>query len=218
MIYNPDIHHRRSIRLKGKDYTQSGWYFITICTHNRECLFGEIKNKNMILNTIGHMVREEWMKTADIRPMIKLDAFVIMPNHIHGIIVLSHHGRGTACRALMDAARYPAVINDESRHAVDKGTARRAPTNVTQTIEKFGKPVSNSIPTIVRAYKSAATKRINEKRGTPGFPVWQRNYYEHIIRDENDYNRIFEYIQNNPACWEEDKLFVEHGTNCERNV
>ena len=135
MRYDPDKHHRRSIRLKGYDYSQIGAYFITICTQNRECLFGKIVDGKMVLNPFGRIVADEWTKTALIRDEIKLDEWVVMPNHFHGIVVV------TNCR----------------------GTARRAP-----TVERFGKPVSGSIPTIVRSFKSAVTKRINELRQTPG--------------------------------------------------
>lgn len=172
MTYNPERHHRRSIRLKDYDYSQVGMYFITICPHNRECLFGEIKNGQMVLNEYGKIVKNEWMKSTEIRNKIKLDEFVIMPNHIHGIIIITDDGRGTL---------------------------QRAP-----TVEQFGKPVSNSIPTIIRLFKSATTKQINQIRHTPTIPVWQRNYYEHIIRDEDNLNQIREYIINNPVKWELD--------------
>ena len=172
-----DIHHRRSIRLDGYDYTQAGAYFITICTYERECLFGNVVEGNMQPNDLGRIVADEWVKTADIRPEIGLDAWVVMPNHFHGIVVM---------------------ING-------RGTARRAPTT-----EQFGKPVAGSIPTIIRSFKSAATKRINEFRHTPGMPVWQRNYFEHIIRNKTALAKIREYIINNPQQWELDR---ENPTN-----
>jgi len=176
----PTKHHRRSIRLKRYDYTQPGAYFITICTHNRQCLFGKVVNGEMLLNALGEIVRDEWRHTAEIRPNVGLDAFVIMPNHIHGVI----------------------VIHADTR----RGTLQRAPTieQHVPTTEQFGKPTSNSIPTIIRLFKSAVTKRINEMRGTPGIPVWQRNYYEHIVRNDGELNRIRKYIINNPLKWEFD--------------
>ena len=180
MRYDPNKHHRRSIRLKGYDYTHAGAYFVTICTHDRQCLFGEVVDGIVQLNAFGEIVRDEWLRTADVRPNVELDTFVVMPNHIHGIIVLrDNDGRGTL-------------------HG--RGTLQRAP-----TIEQFGKPTSNSIPTIVRLFKSATTKRINERRGTPGSPVWQRNYYEHIIRHEESLNRIRQYILDNPLSWAMDR-------------
>ena len=173
MPYNPDIHHRRSIRLPGYDYAQPGAYFITLCTRQRECLFGEIRDGAMRLNEAGQIVAREWRTTAQIRENIELDAWVVMPNHLHGILVISD------CR----------------------GTARCAP-----AIERFGQPVAGSIPTIVRSFKAAVTKHINNLHSTSAVPLWQRNYWEHVIRDKADLHRIREYIENNPASWELDAL------------
>jgi REP element-mobilizing transposase RayT len=135
------------------------------------CLFGKIKNDKMILNDIGKIVDKEWKRTAQLRQNIVLDEYIVMPNHIHGIIALNdkHDGRGTMHRA--------------------------------PTYEQFGKPVPGSIPTIMRAFKSAVTKNINKIRNTCGRPIWQRNYWEHVIRDANDLNRIRAYIKNNPSKW-----------------
>ncbi|RWX47114.1 REP element-mobilizing transposase RayT [Candidatus Electrothrix aarhusensis] len=180
MPYNPDIHHRRSIRLRNYDYAQAGAYFVTICVQGRECLFGEITNRVMRLHDAGNIVAEQWIKTGDIRDTVELDAWTVMPNHFHGIIVL------------IDTAR--------------RGTARRAPTCRAPTTERFGKPVSGSLPTIVRAFKSAATKNVNILRNTPGNKLWQPNYWEHIIRNETELQRIREYIHNNPTRWHEDAL------------
>ena len=178
--YDPDRHHRRSIRLPGYDYTQPGAYFVTICTHQQEPLFGNVVNGAMVLNEYGQIVEEEWRNTTQLRPYVTLDAHVVMPNHFHGIIWIAcdNTGRGTARR----------------------GTTRRAP-----TAEQFGKPVAGSLPTIVRAFKSAVTKRINELRGTPGAPVWQRNYYEHIVRTERTLDAIRQYVTGNPARWALDR-------------
>ena len=127
----------------------------------------------MVLNPLGQAIQEEWLRTVIIRPYVELDEYIVMPNHVHGIIMVKEHGRGTMHRA--------------------------------PTIERFGKPVSGSLPTIVRGFKSASTKRINRLRGTPGQHVWQRNYYEHIIRDERSLNRIRQYIFNNPQQWHVDR-------------
>ena len=166
----------------------AGAYFITLCTHGRECLFGQIIDGEMRLNALGEIARAEWELTGRLRADIELGQYVIMPNHFHGIIwIIDDRGRGTA----RDGGR---------------GTARRAPT--TTTHEQFGKPVAGSIPTIVRAFKSAVTRQINQVRQTPGAPVWQRNYYEHIIRDERSWQNIAAYILNNPRQWELDQLFI----------
>ena len=177
MKYNPDKHHRRSIRLPGYDYASEGWYFITICVQDKRCIFGEIRNHKMVMNNFGLIVDMEWKKTAQLRKNINLDAYIIMPNHIHGVIVL----------------------NDKYNRW---GTMHRAP-----TMEQFGKPVSGSIPTIIRSFKSAVTKQINKIQNTPGLHLWQRNYYEHNIRSENDLNRIRTYIIENPLKWTEDKYY-----------
>ena len=174
MIYNPEKHHRRSIRLRNYDYSSDGAYCITICAYNRKCLFGAIVDGEMRLNEYGAIIHDEWVKTGQIRPNIKLDEWIIMPNHVHLIIIIDADGRGTA---------------------------RRAPTG-----EQFGKPTIGTIPTIIRSFKSAVTKRINELRGLPGMPLWQRNFYDHIIRNENSMNEIREYIGRNPMQWERDEL------------
>ncbi len=166
--------NRRSIRLQGYDYSKAGAYFVTICTLGRKCLFGNIVNGRMHLNAAGRIVAEEYLKTAAIRDNIELDEWVVMPNHFHGILVITDGG----------------------------GTARRAP-----TMEQFGRPVSGSIPTIVRSFKSAVTKRINELHQTPGAKLWQRNYWENIVRNDAALNRIRKYIINNPIRWELDKLY-----------
>ena len=176
-----DNHHRRSIRLKGFNYAQPGGYFITICTVNREYLFGNIVDGKMRLNALGKIVAEEWNKTSSIRANVELDAFVVMPNHIHGIIILNDDGGITS-------ARYR------------RGELQFAPT---YTNPKFKSP-SQTIGAIVRGFKSATTKRINALRNTYGVPLWQRNYYEHIMRGEKDYNAICEYILNNPLQWQYD--------------
>jgi putative transposase len=184
--YDKDIHHRRSIRLRHFDYSQTGAYFVTICTWKRECVFGDISDGHAgvqssvpLLNGYGEIVKSEWMKTAEIRTNVELDEFVVMPNHIHGIL----------------------IINDDGR-----GTLQRAP-----TYERFGKPVSNSLPTIVRLFKSTTTKQINKIRNTPGRPVWQRNYYERIIRDDDELYRVRQYTRENPLKWESDNEYTKEG-------
>jgi REP element-mobilizing transposase RayT len=195
MKHNPRIHHRRSIRLKNYDYASPGAYFVTIVTHGRQCLFGQIVDGKMQLNECGEIVRDEWLKTEIIRPRVQLDLFVIMPNHIHGIIILNDDGycMGTLQRAhtITQTQRAPTITQTQ-----------RAP-----TFEQFGKPTSDSIPTMIRLFKSATTKRINEYRNTPAVPVWQRNYYEHIIRNETEWKRIRQYIINNPIHWKNDKNY-----------
>ena len=194
MKYDPDMHHRRSIRLKEYDYTQCGAYFITICTKEKQPLYCDIVNGNVLLNLYGKIINREWLKTFKMRQNIILDSYIIMPNHIHGIIIIAD------CRGTLHV---PQIKQRITLKQVQKGHVQRA-----LTIEKFGKPVSNSIPTIIRLFKSTTTKQINRLRKTPGCAVWQRDYYEHIIRDEPDLNKIREYIINNPFQWDEDEYYV----------
>lgn len=201
--YNPDKHHRRSIRLKGYDYTSAGSYFITICTHQRQCLFGEIIDGQMTLNKLGQIATDCWQVIPDHFPHTHLDTFVVMPNHLHGILVMiddrsylnthplrSNSGKGIALQCPYDNPRSP---NDKP--SLNK--------------REFEKMIPGSLPTIVRSYKSATTKYINLLRNTPGTPIWQRNYYEHIIRDEPALQNIRQYIQNNPSAWQKDKLYAK---------
>ncbi|HUH26228.1 MAG TPA: transposase [Flavobacterium sp.] len=186
--YNPNKHHRRSIRLQGYDYSQAGLYFITICCEDRICRFGHVENGTMILNKYGQIAYNEWMKTPEIRPNVKLHEFVVMPNHIHGIMQLLDIGRGELHSPDDDKLHLP----DDSRGVCK--TPLRGP--------------SQTIGAIVRGYKSSVTKQINLLRAfdTP-IKLWQRNYHDHIIRNEQSYQRISEYIKNNPVKWNDDKFY-----------
>lgn len=179
--YNPDIHHRRSIRLKDYDYTQAGAYFITICSWNRECLFGNVLDGKLQLHDFGQMIEREWLHTGVVRSNVILDAHIVMPNHIHEIILLND------------------TVGATRRVAQNKAIHRIAPT------EKPVGLISDSIGAIIGQFKSVVTKQTNQIRNIPSRPVWQRNYYEHIIRDEDEMNRIREYIIHNPLQWAEDK-------------
>ncbi len=172
------LHQRRSIRLKDYDYSSGGDYFVTIVTHHRLPIFGHIQIDEMKLSGVGLIVHDTWINISGHFPNVELGPFVVMPNHIHGIITIIAEGRGTACRA---------------------------PTDEFGIGERFGKPTIKSIPTIIRSYKSAVTKQVNEKVEQTGFPLWQRNYYEHIITTDKEYERIENYIKNNPANWSMDK-------------
>ena len=171
--HDPTRHHRRSIRLPAYDYTQPGAYFVTICSQNRECLFGDVINGEMILNQRGEMVERTWRELAECYPGVEVDAFVVMPNHVHGIIVLVGAGP-RACPG--------------------------RPQGVAPTM---------SLPDVVHRFKSLTTTRYRTgvlQDGWQPFPgrLWQRNYYEHVIRDEEELNRIRQYIIANPGRWEDD--------------
>ena len=188
MGYDPQKRHRRSIRLPGYNYSQTGAYFITMVTHGGVCSFGEIVDGEMRLSHYGLVADECWRLIPDHFPNVELGAFVVMPNHVHGIIILhDREGRGT-------------LDNHETGTPLGRGTPWRAPTAIT---EKFGKPISGSLATIVRQYKSSVTRIIGQRFGGIS-KIWQRNYYEHIIRTENEHARIHLYIESNPANWMND--------------
>jgi REP element-mobilizing transposase RayT len=191
--YDPEKLHRRSIRLRGYDYTQPGAYFVTIVTRNRECLFGDVVGENMALNEYGRIVHACWKTIPDHFPNVTLDAFVVMPNHVHGIIVIDFLGATHAIAIV--GARHASPLQITQRHAFPPPDATSTPCG----------PKRRSIGAIVGSFKSAVTKRINEMRGTPGVTIWQRNYYEHIIRSEESLNRIREYILRNPSRWDLDR-------------
>jgi REP element-mobilizing transposase RayT len=207
--YNPHIHHRKSIRLKGYDYSQAGLYFITICCQDRACLFGEIIvgangiRPEMKLNKYGEIAYNEWMKTPEIRNNVQLGEFVIMPNHIHGIIRLL--GRGEL-HSPDNAIKH--MPDNAIKHMPDNAL-KHMPDNAMEMAEcnsPLRGPLHN-IGAIVRGYKSSVTKQLNLLN--IGCTVWQRNYYEHIIRDEQSYLTISNYIINNPAKWADDKFYTK---------
>jgi len=185
VTHAPPLHRRRSIRLKGYDYTRAGAYFVTICTKDRACLFGDVAAGVMRLNQMGHIVRQCWLAIPDHVPHVLLDEFVVMPNHVHGIIV---------------------IVSTDTVGATHASPPQHAsPLQNHDTPTRPRGPQRQSVGSIVGSFKSAATKRINEQRGTPGAPVWQRDYFEHIIRNDESLNRIREYILNNTLQWALDR-------------
>ena len=205
MTYDPRKHHRRSIRLKGYDYTQAGAYFVTIVTHDRECLFGEVVDGQMRLNPFGEIVREEWFRTAVVRPYVMLapDEFVVMPNHIHGIIWIVGVGDRNR-RNVLGTDR----MGDPSGRGDPVGGSRGDPAGRPCRDDRDQRPhgpAAGSVGAIIGQIKSIAAKRINALRGTPAAPVWQRNYYERIIRYETSLVRVRRYIAANPSRWGADR-------------
>ena len=180
MSYNPSIHHRRSIRLKGYNYTSSGAYFVTMCTRDRACTLGDIVRGTVMLSNIGRIVAQSWVWLGDHHPYVDLDAWVIMPNHVHGIIL---------------------ILDDDIVPCDRRGGSRTALTRTAPTTAKR-KPLGR----LIGAFKTVSTKRINEIRHTPEDRFWQRNYWEHIIRDESSLAQIRQYVINNPARWVDDHL------------
>jgi REP element-mobilizing transposase RayT len=192
---NSSKYHRHSLRIKNYNYSIPGAYFITICTYLKENLLGYISDGKIELNVLGKITAREWLKTFQIRKNIQLDEYVIMPNHFHGIIIVltDNNGHNSLC-----------PYKNNQINVTRRGTMHRA-----HHYESFGKPIPGSIPTIVRLFKSAVTREIKRLDYPFLYSIWQRNYYEHIIRNENELNRIREYIQNNPLRWEYDR------ENCE---
>ena len=193
-------HHRRSIRLKGYDYSQAGLYFITICCQDRICRFGKIENNEMILNECGQIAFDEWMKLIERFSNFELDVFQIMPNHVHGIIRV-----GATLAVAQNDDDIGGNIGDDIGGNVGgniRATARVAPTD---TKIDMGTTVSD----IVGAYKSLVANgclKIYKSKNEIMGKLWQRNYYEHIIRNEKSFQRIAEYIINNPKMWNKDKF------------
>lgn len=269
MSYNPNLHHRRSIRLKGYDYLQAGAYFITICCHNRKCLFGEITvgaavgagaspapTALMTLNEFGQIAYNEWIKLTERFENFELDVFQIMPNHIHGIIVLNNVGATLALTqndgnnqtvigamgatlaltqndgnnqtdiGAMDATL--ALTQNDENNQTDIGAVGTTLTvtqndgnnqtdigaDIVSNIRAGASPAPTNatVSDILGAYKSLVANGCLEiyksKNETMG-KLWQRNYHEHIIRNEQSYKTISNYIINNPAKWNVDKFYIQ---------
>jgi REP element-mobilizing transposase RayT len=176
MKYDPQKHHRQSIRLRQYDYSWPGAYFVTLCVREKECVLGEIVDGEMRLSEWGRSVHAFWDEIPVHFPNVSIDGRVTMPNHGHAIIKIDHDRRGAV------AAPHDGKTGEETS------------------------PLRPTLGQIVAYYKYQTTKCINELRGMPGVPFWQRNYWEHVVRDEIDLNRIRQYIENNPLRWHEDQL------------
>lgn len=174
MKYNPEQHHRRSIRLKGYDYSQEGAYFITICTYNRECLLADVHNGIVRLSRIGEIARQFWLEIPDHFDNIELDEFIIMPNHLHGILNIVSVGNETVGVQHVESLRF----------------------------HQYQKIIPKSIGSIIRSYKASVTRWCRQN-GHEYFR-WQRNYFEHVIRNEKSLHQIRQYIINNPLQWQFD--------------
>jgi len=216
--YNPNLHHRKSIRLKGYDYSQEGLYFITVCIHNRKCLFGEIfgadvvwvKNfqptQEMILNETGKIANDCWLEIPKHFPNVVLHEYIIMPNHVHGIIELN--------RVESVGTRHVVSLPDNSETSVGPSHVMALPDDTDNIIRpshvmarqnQFSKPIPGSISVIIQQYKSSVTRIVN-KNNISDFR-WQSRFYEHIIRNELSFQKIADYIINNPKNWQDDDFF-----------
>jgi putative transposase len=244
VVYNPDKHHRRSIRLKGYDYSASGTYFITICAYQREEMFGAVVDGTMALNEFGEIVAKYWRWLSTQYPYVTLDEWVVMPNHLHGILVVNDTSPAESAMtdtlrtklevsdisqmesAMTDTSRVELEVSDTSR----RGGSRTAPTNhgcdTPTSNHGCDTPISNQCydpPTmsnhdrkrkplgrLIGAFKTVSTKEINQIRNVPNAPIWQRNYYEHIVRDRTSLQYIRDYIRHNPCSWKEDQLHPDN--------
>ena len=179
MTNNPEVHHRQSIRLCDYDYSRAGAYFVTVCAWQRECLFGEVVDGEMRLNDAGQVVTDIWDALPQRYQEAKVDVFMAMPNHIHGIIVINDPGfGGRGVGAIHELPLHTSPLRDRRNMA---------------------------LPKIIGYLKMNSAKSINQQRNTPGVPVWQRNYYERVIRDESEFHAIRQYIIDNPLKWVEDE-------------
>lgn len=177
MTFERLMHHRRSLRYKDYDYRTVGAYLVTIVTANRENLFGEVIDGSVHLNRLGQMVQGSWEAIPDHFPAVELDEFVVMPNHFHGIVLI------------MDAPQAPPLTENAPKH---------------NNNEPIGTQ-SGSLGAIVQYFKSVTSRRVNRIRAIPDGLVWQRNYHDRIIRNENELNQKREYIFNNPLQWSLDE-------------
>lgn len=214
MMRNTVRGHRRSIRLNGYDYSSAGAYFVTICAQDRACMFGDVVDGRMRANAAGQIVRDVWAGLPARYANVELDAFVVMPNHVHGIIVLMDVPRPGAggvagpCRGAIHCAQGGGGMNQEgvmnhARTIAEIGAANR----------RAGAAGVPPLGEVVRVFK-AVSARLIRRDVMPGAAVWQRNYYEQIIRDEDSLKRVRAYVQANPARWltDRDNQNPIHGT------
>ncbi|MCX6792423.1 MAG: hypothetical protein NTY12_00125 [Candidatus Falkowbacteria bacterium] len=191
---NKKLHRNGSIRLANYDYSRNGYYFITICTKNRGDIFGEIVGGKIKFNYLGNIVIEQWREIKKQFPFVELDEFIVMPDHVHGIIIINKKIVDT------DAAgkRYNNVLiyhDNVNAHRDSVGACRGMRL---QRRNQFGKPKNGSLPMIINHFKGAITKLAN-KNNIPF--LWQPRYYEHVIREQRALDNIRRYIRNNPIMW-----------------
>jgi REP element-mobilizing transposase RayT len=217
MKYDPKIHHRGSIRLQGYDYSSPGAYYVTLCSFGKQCIFGRVVDDQMQENECGKIVRQQWFESAEIRKEIELDAFTVMPNHLHGILWIVGPD-GVRPGANMDFA-----LSDGAKHVGPSG-ARPKP-NAMRSPKMGRTPFgpTNRIPAMrprslaswASGFKSAVTSPIRKLWKKPHATVWQEDYFEHVIRDETELLRIRDYILSNPARWKLDRENPEAGPDVE---
>ncbi len=216
MTYNPDIHQRHSTRLREYDYCGPGVYFVTICAFQRESLFVEVVGEEVHLNELGTAVCDYWQAIPGYFPHVRLDEFVIMPNHFHAILHITDLTNPLGAQNNVGAV----VVGAKQAVSASPGFGCHGNkvdgSNMGEAGVSFASPlqfqlpqphgtVQGSLGSVIQNFKSVSTRKINKIRNNPGCAVWQRNYYEHIIRNETDLTKIRQYIINNPLKWELDE-------------
>ncbi|MCP4548047.1 MAG: transposase [bacterium] len=193
MFYHPDIHQRRSIRLKGYDYSSEGLYYVTLCVQDKKCLFGSVIGTEMHLNDAGAMVDEAWRGLPRVKRGVELDEYVVMPNHFHGILFLTDGPDPVTDGRWTNARGAGAGVREEDSHS--QGKAGEAPISLGEVVKGFK---NWTIHQYIAGVKNAGWQRF------PG-RLWQRNYWDRVIRNERELNNIRCYIRDNPRAWAEDE-------------
>ena len=208
MTFNPEIHHRHSIRLPNYDYSQPGYYFVTLCAHERECSFGKIEDNKIVLNETGMLVYRKWHGLPDYFPGVELDQMVIMPNHLHGIIIILDRRKGGVLPPLgiippyKDAITSVATAMGATTTGDDRGVMTTGAT--TAPLQK-----RKTLGQMIAWFKYESTKEINRIiTDNPDMKIWQRNFYERIVRNDEELNRIRNYIDTNPETWLTDENYI----------
>jgi REP element-mobilizing transposase RayT len=181
MSYDPRVHHRKSIRLKGFDYSAPGSYYVTICAAKHRRIFGMIRNEHLIHSDIGKIVDADWQRLTEHYPNIVLDEYQLMPNHLHAIVTFTETARRHMALSPLLGAKKPSSPE-----------------------RKFGNPIAGSLSTIIGAYKSGVTIKARKAGLIHSEPLWQSRFYDHVIRSDTDFFMIQQYIKLNPTMWEYD--------------
>jgi REP element-mobilizing transposase RayT len=219
--YDPEVHHRRSVRLKGYDYSATGAYFVTICVHNRACLLGQIADGKMILNDAGNMIARIWNEIPQYYPGIQIDAFQAMPNHVHGIVWIVGAGpsacpgdrQGSSLDKRVQEQEYKETGIQEDILGSHEGLRWRARGDEGQP--RGAAPTRMSLGDVVLRFKTLTTKHyidgVKQNRWAAfDGKLWQRNYYEHIIHGDRPLRKIRKYITDNPMAWQMDQLHPQY--------
>jgi putative transposase len=195
--------NRRSVRLDEYDYSQPGMYYVTVCTSGRECLFGRVVDDSIVLNAIGEAVEKCWLVIPKHFPHVAIDAYIVMPNHIHGIIMIEDKAGLAGIHQGFRQKRAWQSLNsiDGCREDLQDIRARHASPLQESKSARFGK---RTIGAIIGSFKSAATREAKKVSGDADLNMWQRSYYEHIVSSESGLNQIRRYISENPANWNTD--------------